>query len=222
MGADNVDLAVAPGELVALFGPSGSGKSSILQIMGLLINPDEGQVWIDGSRADELDETAASALRRTRIGFVFQAFGLLPLLSAHENVEVALRLLGVGRSTYRQRVAAALESVGLEGRIKHRPDELSGGEQQRVAVARALVHSPGYLLADEPTGELDTETGVAILELLAGVARHGTAVVVASHDPKVLEVADRALFVRDGKLHAPEPAELELWLSEGTGKLASS
>ncbi len=221
IGAAEVDLTVEPGELVALFGPSGSGKSSMLQIMGLLIKPDEGTVNIEGERVDQLDETAAAELRRTRIGFIFQAFGLLPLLSAGENVEVALRLLGVGRGAARKRVAAALEAVGLEHRTKHRPDELSGGEQQRVAVARALVHSPSYLLADEPTGELDTATGAAILDLLAAVADQGTGVVVASHDPKVLEVADRALFVRDGELHSPARSELALWLSEGTGGLAT-
>lgn len=221
IGAAGVDLRLAPGELLALFGPSGSGKSSILQIMGLLIKPDEGTVSIDGERVDQLGEDAASELRRTRIGFVFQAFGLLPLLSAADNVEVALRLLGIGRGAGRSRVAAALEAVGLAHRMKHRPDELSGGEQQRVAVARALVHSPDYLLADEPTGELDTATGAAILELLAKVADAGTAVVVASHDPKVLDVADRALFVRDGQLHLPDREELELWLSEGRGGLAT-
>ncbi|MEE8331799.1 MAG: ABC transporter ATP-binding protein [Acidimicrobiia bacterium] len=221
IGAAEVDLTVEPGELVALFGPSGSGKSSMLQIMGLLIKPDEGTVNIGGERVDQLDETAAAELRRTRIGFIFQAFGLLPLLSAGENVEVALRLLGVGRGAARKRVIAALEAVGLAHRMKHRPDELSGGEQQRVAVARALVHSPSYLLADEPTGELDTATGAAILDLLAAVADQGTGVVVASHDPKVLEVADRALFVRDGTLHTPARNELALWLSEGTGGLAS-
>lgn len=221
IGAAGVDLQVAPGELVALFGPSGSGKSSMLQIMGLLIKPDEGTVSIDGERVDQLGEDAAAELRRTRIGFVFQAFGLLPLLSASENVEVALRLLGIGRGAGRSRVGAALEAVGMEHRMKHRPDELSGGEQQRVAVARALVHSPSYLLADEPTGELDTATGAAILELLAGLADAGTGVVVASHDPKVLAVADRSLFVRDGAVHAPDLDELALWLSEGTGGLAT-
>jgi putative ABC transport system ATP-binding protein len=222
IGAAGVDLQVEPGELLALFGPSGSGKTSILQIMGLLIRPDEGTVSIDGERVDQFGEDAASELRRTRIGFVFQAFGLLPLLSAAENVEVALRLLGIGRGAGRKRVATALEAVGLGHRTRHRPDELSGGEQQRVAVARALVHSPGYLLTDEPTGELDTATGAAILELLAAVADAGTAVVVASHDPKVLEVADRCLFVRDGAVHVPDPEELELWLSEGTGGLATN
>ncbi len=220
VGAVEVDLTIESGELVALFGPSGSGKTSLLQIMGLLLPPDAGEVWLDGQRVDGLGEAAGAALRRTRIGFVFQSFGLLPLLSAEENVEVALRLLG-RRS--RERVQAALEVVGLSGRARHRPDELSGGEQQRVALARALVHSPGYLLADEPTGELDTATGKEILELLRRVAAAGSAVVVATHDPAVLEVADRALFVRDGRLHAPDPAELELWVTEGeaTGTIAA-
>ncbi len=218
VGAVDVDLSVAPGELVALFGPSGSGKTSMLQIMGLLLPPDSGEVWLDGSRVDGLSESAAAVLRRTKLGFVFQSFGLLPLLSAEENVEVALRLLG-RRSP--DRVRAALEVVGVAGRARHRPDEMSGGEQQRVALARALAHSPGYLLADEPTGELDTVTGGEILQLLRGLARAGTAVVVATHDPAVLDVADRSFFARDGRLHAPHPEELELWLTEGeaTGSL---
>ena len=219
VGAIDVDLTVAPGEFVALFGPSGSGKTTLLHMMGLLLAPDTGEVHIDGERVDHLGESAGAELRRTRLGFVFQSFGLLPLLSAEENVDVALRLLGKGGRRSRQRVGAALEVVGLTDRSRHRPDELSGGEQQRVALARALVHAPRYLLADEPTGELDTNTGAAILELLRQVADSGTAVVVASHDPAALETVDRALFVRDGRLHAPDADELQLWLAEGTGEL---
>ncbi len=221
IGAQDVDLAVDAGEFVALFGPSGSGKTSMLQIMGLLLPPDEGEVWLDGRRVDGIGEGDAAELRRTRIGFVFQSFGLLPLLSAEENVDVALRLLGRGGRQSRERVQQALGSVGLAGRARHRPDELSGGEQQRVALARALVHEPTYLLADEPTGELDTATGGGILQLLREVAAQGTSVVVATHDPAVLEAADRSFFVRDGRLHLPTHDELELWLTEGqaTGTL---
>lgn len=217
IGAVDVDLTVEPGEFVALFGPSGSGKTTLLQIMGLLMAPDDGEVHIDGERVDHLGESAGAELRRTRLGFVFQSFGLMPLLSAAENVDVALRLLGKGGRRARQRVAAALDVVGLAGRARHRPEELSGGEQQRVALARALVHAPRYLLADEPTGELDTATGAAILGLLRQVADSGTAVVVATHDPAALDAVDRGLFVRDGRLHDPDPDELELWLTEGAG-----
>ncbi len=213
VGAVDVDLTTEPGEFVALFGPSGSGKTSLLQMAGLLLHPDSGEVWIDGERADDLSESGTAALRRSKLGFVFQSASLLPLLSASENVDVALRLLGVGGR--RAKVNDALEAVAMVDRAHHRPDELSGGEQQRVSIARALVHEPGYLLADEPTGELDTATGASILGLLQRVARAGTTVLMASHDPAAINFVDRALFVTDGTLHAPTRDELSLWLTEG-------
>lgn len=216
IGALDVDLVTRPSEFVALFGPSGSGKTSLLQIIGLLLTADEGEVLIDGERVDDRSEGATSQLRRSRLGFIFQNASLLPLLSAAENVDVSLRLLGVGGRKARDRVAAALESVAMLDRAGHRPDELSGGEQQRVSIARALVHEPGYLLADEPTGELDTATGASILGLLQSVARSGTTVVMATHDPAAINFVDRALFVRDGTLHAPDRRELTLWLTDGT------
>lgn len=215
VGARSVSLSVAQGEFVALFGPSGSGKTSLLHIAGLLLHPDRGEVMLDGDRIDGLSEGAAARVRRTRLGFVFQTAGLLALLSAEENVDVSLRLLGISGRTARERTQAALASVGMEGRGGHRPEELSGGEQQRVAIARALVHQPGHLFADEPTVELDTATGGAILELLRTVTRSGTAVVMATHDPAAIDYVDRAFFVQDGALHEPERAELNLWLSEG-------
>lgn len=217
VGAVDVNLRVERGEFVALFGPSGSGKTSLLHILGLLLKPDEGEVILDGDRVDNLSEGAMARVRRSRLGFVFQSAGLLPLLSAAENVDVSLRLLGVGGWKARERVATALASVGMEDRVSHRPDELSGGEQQRVGIARALVHAPGYLLADEPTGELDTVTGVAILDLLRGVTGAGTTVVMATHDPAAIDYVDRALFVRDGTLYLPNRAELNVWLTEGKG-----
>jgi putative ABC transport system ATP-binding protein len=184
VGARNVALAVDPGEFVGLFGPSGSGKTSIIHIAGLLMPADEGTVLIDGERVDGLGEAAAAKIRRTKLGFVFQTSGLLPLLSAAENVGVALRLLGIAGSPARRQVEAALEAVEMGHRLGHRPDELSGGEQQRVSIARAMVHEPTYLLADEPTGELDTATGAGVLELLRRVSRETTSVVMASHDPR--------------------------------------
>lgn len=216
IGARNVDLTTQPGEFVALFGPSGSGKTSLLQMAGLLLAPDEGEIFIDGDRVDDRSEAATAALRRSKLGFVFQSAGLLQLLSAAENVDVALRLLGIGGRKAKQRIHDALDSVGMVDRAAHRPDELSGGEQQRVSIARALVHEPGYLLADEPTGELDTTTGAAILGLLQSVARTGTTVMMATHDPAAINFVDRALFVSDGALHAPDRQELTLWLTEGT------
>ena len=216
IGAVDVDLTTQPGEFVALFGPSGSGKTSLLQMAGLLLAPDEGEVLVDGERVDDRSESATAELRRSKLGFVFQSAGLLQLLSAAENVDVSLRLLGVGGRKAKDRVNAALESVSMVDRAKHRPDELSGGEQQRVSIARALVHEPGYLLADEPTGELDTTTGAAILQLLSEVAASGTTVLMATHDPAAINYVDRALFVSDGALHAPDRRELTLWLTDGT------
>lgn len=216
VGARNVSLTVEPGDFVALFGPSGSGKTSLLHMAGLLLHPDSGEVRLDGARVDGLSEGAAARVRRTKLGFVFQTAGLLPLLSAAENVDVSLRLLGVSGRQARDRIAAALASVEMSSRARHRPDELSGGEQQRVAIARALVHGPGYLLADEPTGELDTNTGAAILGLLRRVAGEGTAVVIATHDPAAIDFVDRAYFVQDGALHQPTREELGLWLTAGT------
>ena len=216
VGARNVSLVVEPGDFVALFGPSGSGKTSLLHIAGLLLHPDSGEVRLDDTRVDSLSEGAAARVRRTKLGFVFQTAGLLALLSAAENVDVSLRLLGVSGRTARERVDAALASVEMTGRAQHRPDELSGGEQQRVAIARALVHGPGYLFADEPTGELDTSTGAAILTLLRQVARDGTAVIMATHDPAAINFVDRAYFVQDGALHEPSRDELSLWLTQGT------
>ncbi len=204
------------GHLVAFFGPSGSGKTSLLHMAGLLLRPDAGEVRIDGDRVDDLSESAAATLRRTKLGFVFQSAGLLPLLSAYENVDVALRLVGVSGREAKDRTESALATVGMAERMRHRPDELSGGEQQRVAIARALVHRPAYIFADEPTGELDTATGASILDLLRSVAGMGSAVVMASHDPAALDYVDRAMYVSDGVLHEPDRDDLGRWLNDGT------
>ena len=215
IGAQDVTVAIEPGEFVAFFGPSGSGKTSLLQIAGLLMDADAGRVMLDGVQVSGLSESESADVRRSSLGFVFQTASLLPLLSARENVDVALRLLGVGGATARERVAAALDSVDMTDRADHRPDELSGGEQQRVAIARALAHEPRYLFADEPTGELDSATGAAVLGLLARVAESGTAVVMASHDPAAIDYVTGAYFVRDGVLERPSLTSLRLWLKEG-------
>lgn len=215
VGAEHVDLRIESGTFVALFGPSGSGKTSQLHLLGLLQRPDAGSVFIDGERVDDLSEAAAAELRKTKLGFVFQSAQLLPLLSAAENVDVSLRLLGVGGRKARERVVEALDAVDMVARESHRPEEMSGGEQQRVAIARALVHRPGAILADEPTGELDTATGARILSLLREIAAGGTTVVMATHDPAALEYVDEAYFVRSGTLHRPNRDELQLWLTEG-------
>lgn len=215
IGALGVDLAVERASFVALFGPSGSGKTSLLHLMGLLQRPDVGEVWIDGTRVDTISEAAAAQVRRTKLGFVFQSAQLLPLLSSEENVDVSLRLLGIGGREARERIHKALAVVDMLPRAGHRPEEMSGGEKQRVAIARALVHEPEALLADEPTGELDVATGEAILTLLRGIADTGTTVVMATHDPAALEHVDRAFFVESGTLHRPDRSELQLWLTEG-------
>lgn len=216
VGAANCSMRAERGEFIALFGPSGSGKTSLLQIAGLLLPPDSGEVWMDGERRDDVSETKAARLRRSKLGFIFQTPGLLPLLSAHENVDISLRLLGVGRRARTSAVEFALDRVGMRNRAAHRPEELSGGEQQRVSIARALVHEPAYLFADEPTGELDTATGAAILSLLRDVAHNNTAVIMASHDPAAIEFVDRALYVSDGRLSHPPKRALVRWLTDGT------
>jgi putative ABC transport system ATP-binding protein len=216
IGALDVDLVVPTGAFVALFGPSGSGKTSQLHMMGLLQRPDQGEVWIDGERVDEFSESKGAKLRSTKLGFVFQSASLLNLASARENVDVSLRLNGQRGGDAKRRVEAALDSVGLSGRMDHRPAEMSGGEQQRVSIARALVHEPKYLLADEPTGELDTETGFGILAMLRDIAKAGTTVVMATHDPKAIDYVETAYFVQSGTLHLPDRDELNLWLTEGT------
>jgi len=215
VGAVGVNLEVESGQFVTLFGQSGSGKTSILHMAGLLLQPDSGTVELEGVRIDAVDEAEGARIRRSKLGFVFQSPALLSLLSAAENVDVSLRMIGVSGRDVRPRVQAALDAVDMGGRIDHRPDELSGGEQQRVAIARALVHEPALLIADEPTGELDTATGAAILRLLRRVADNGTAVLMASHDPAALEVVDRAMFVADGRISEPPLGEVRDWLRSG-------
>jgi ABC-type lipoprotein export system ATPase subunit len=216
IGADDVNLNIEAGSFVALFGPSGSGKTSQLHMLGLLQRPDEGEVWVDGERVDQLSEAGAAKLRRSKLGFVFQSASLIRLASARENVDVSMRLSNLRGSAARQRVESALATVGMSGRMDHRPDEMSGGEQQRVSIARALVHEPKYLLADEPTGELDTTTGAGILQMLRDIADTGTTIVMATHDPAAIDFVDTAYFVRSGTLHLPDRDELGLWLTEGT------
>jgi putative ABC transport system ATP-binding protein len=216
VGAANVDVIIEPGSFVALFGPSGSGKTSQLHMLGLLQRPDSGEVWIDGERVDEFSEASAARLRRSKLGFVFQSASLVRLISARENVDVAMRLNGNRGANARARVEEALASVGMADRMDHRPDEMSGGEQQRVSIARALVHQPLHLLVDEPTGELDTATGAGILNMLRDIADRGTTIVMATHDPAAIDVVDLAYFVESGTLRLPDRDDLELWLTEGT------
>jgi putative ABC transport system ATP-binding protein len=197
----DADLRVARGELVAVRGRSGSGKTTLLSLIGGLDRPTTGQALVDGESVGDMGPDALVELRRRRIGFIFQAFGLLSILSAAENVEVPLRLVGAERSEREDRVRVLLELVGLGDRAKHRPHELSGGEQQRVAIARALANRPDLLLADEPTGQLDSHTGRAIMSLLRAVVRsEGVTALIATHDPMLIDLADRVLELRDGRI----------------------
>jgi putative ABC transport system ATP-binding protein len=196
-----VDLEVACGEVLLIAGPSGSGKSTLLHLLGTLDRPDAGRLEIEGRDVGALSERERTLLRRRRIGFVFQAFHLVPVLSALENVEYPLRIDGIGRREGRERAAAMLAAVGLAERLDHRPDRLSGGERQRVAIARALVHRPAAVLADEPTGNLDSGTARAILDLFFALNRDlGTTVVFATHDPELLARAPRQVQLRDGRI----------------------
>lgn len=199
-----VSFAIDPGTVVAVVGPSGSGKSTLLNLAGGLDRPDGGRVRIDGQDLGALDDDALTRFRRDRIGFVFQFFNLVPSLSALENAMLPALLAGDRPAEVEARALTALEQVGLARRRAHRPDALSGGEMQRVAIARALVRDPPLLLADEPTGNLDSSTGAQILELLLGAAADHRTVVLVTHDPAVAARADRVLTIRDGRLAGDE------------------
>ena len=194
-----VSFAVQPGEFVSIVGPSGSGKSTLLHLLGALDRPTTGDLLFFGRNVADLDDGELAALRNREIGFVFQQFQLLNRTSALANVALPLIYRGTPKAERRERAAAALDLVGLSHRISHRPVQLSGGEQQRVAVARALVAEPRLLLADEPTGNLDTATGREIMALLRGLNEDaGVALVVITHDPEIAEVAPRQIHIRDG------------------------
>ena len=198
-----VNMEVFAGQFIAVVGRSGSGKTTLLNLMAGLDKPDAGSVMFEERDLAELNEAQLIEIRRHKIGFVFQSFGLLPLLSALENVELPLRIAGVSVADRGRRAREALEMVGLEPRAQHRPFELSGGEQQRVAIARAVVNRPALLLADEPTGELDSVNARAIFGLFKDmVAEHGISVVAATHDSTLLAMADQVKEMRDGVLLA--------------------
>ncbi|MFJ5832820.1 ABC transporter ATP-binding protein [Streptomyces sp. NPDC093089] len=196
-----VSFEIPRGELVALKGRSGSGKTTLLNLVGGLDSADGGRIVIDGTDLSTLGESGLLELRRDRIGFIFQSFGLLPILSAAENVGVPMRLRKADPKEREERVALLLGLVGLADHAEQRPGELSGGQQQRVAIARALANKPALLIADEPTGQLDAETGLAVMQLLRAVVRsEGCTALVATHDPQLLVLADRVLELSDGEI----------------------
>jgi putative ABC transport system ATP-binding protein len=202
-----VDLEIRSRCLTAIAGPSGSGKTTLLNIMGCIDRADRGELTVDGTAVGQLADDSLSDFRAARLGFIFQSFNLIPVLSAYENVEYPLRLTGVPAPKRRERVLAMLESVGLSAHARHRPGQLSGGQQQRVAIARALAAAPRVILADEPTANLDTNTGAAIIELMRHMQReHGVSIVICSHDPQVIGAADDRVFIRDGRVESLQRA----------------
>jgi putative ABC transport system ATP-binding protein len=201
---DDVDLAIDSGEYVSIMGPSGSGKSTLLNVLGLLDRPNEGSYRLEGEDVSRLDDDALAQARQRHIGFIFQFFHLIPRLTALENVELPLVLLGIAPRERHERAAAVLESLGLGPRMHHRPDQLSGGERQRVAIGRAIIMKPSYLLADEPTGNLDSKSGGEIMQIIEQLNGNGIAVLIVTHDPAIGGRAQRHLTLRDGKIVSDE------------------
>ena len=197
---DRVDLDIAAGEYVAITGPSGCGKSTLLSVLGLLDVPNEGEYFFEGQNVAGWSEARLNALRRGRVGFIFQSFNLIEELSVYENVELALEYTGTPAAERRRRVDAMLDRLGVAHRAKHRPSQLSGGQQQRVAIARALVAEPAMLLADEPTGNLDTAHGDEVMRLLRNINAEGTTVVMVTHSPAHAAQASRTLHLVDGRV----------------------
>jgi putative ABC transport system ATP-binding protein len=213
-----IDLSVRRGELLALTGPSGSGKSTVLNVCGLIDHPDAGQVELLGQRVDSRDEARATRLRRDHIGFVFQSFNLVPVMTVAENVDYPLFLAGLPQGVRQRRVQAMLEQVGLWEHAAHRPDALSGGQRQRVAVARALIKRPALVIADEPTASLDSHTAEQVLSLMRTLAHEtGAAFLMASHDERLTQRCDRVLALCDGQIgrsHATSPLRPQHRLQE--------
>jgi putative ABC transport system ATP-binding protein len=203
----DVSIAIEPGEFVALVGPSGCGKSTLLHLCGGMDRPTSGTVTLEGRRLDSLDDEGLTRVRRERIGFVFQFFNLLPTLTLEENIALPLRLAGARASAAGERARTLAERVGVAHRLAHYPQQLSGGEMQRAAIARAVIHQPALLVADEPTGNLDSENGARVLELLAELnATSGVTILLATHSPDLAAAAGRLLHLRDGRVHRIDTA----------------
>jgi putative ABC transport system ATP-binding protein len=196
----DINLKIERGEMVAIFGPSGSGKSTLLHIMGCLDKPTRGKVYIEGKDTSKLFDDSLARIRREKIGFVFQQFNLINVFTALENVEMPMRIAGWSKSKTRERAVELLKSVGLGERLNHFPNQLSGGEMQRVAIARALANKPSIILADEPTGNLDTKTGAGIIELIKDLNKKDFTFVIITHDPRIAESAGKKINIKDGKI----------------------
>ncbi len=201
---DNVDLEIQAGEYISVMGPSGSGKSTLLNLLGLLDRPTSGTYWLNDKDVSGLADSELAEQRQRNIGFIFQSFHLIPRLSALENVELPLVLAGAAMKERRARAREVLDAVGLSARLDHRPDQLSGGERQRVAIGRAIVMRPGVLLADEPTGNLDSKSGDEVVEIIEQLNRDGISLLVVTHDPDLGDRARRHLKMHDGKIVGDE------------------
>jgi len=201
---DQLDLEIHSGEYATIMGPSGSGKSTLLNVLGLLDTPTSGDYWLDDIHTASMNDDELAAVRQMKIGFVFQSFHLVPRMSAFENVELPMVLAGLRTAERRTRVTSALDRVGLAERSEHRPDQLSGGERQRVAIARAIVMQPTILLADEPTGNLDSKSGNEIVDIMEELNRQGLTLILVTHDPKLGRRAARRIGMEDGRIAADE------------------
>lgn len=202
---DNISMEIEEGEFTAIIGPSGSGKTTLLQLIGGLDNPDSGSITLSGSNIAEMSGNQLSDFRRDHIGFIFQAYNLIPVLSAEENIEYIMLLQGIASSERKKRVQEMLSIVGLDGLAERRPAQLSGGQQQRVAVARAMASNPDIILADEPTANLDSKTGIALLEVMRELNRaHNVTFVFSTHDEKIMDRATRLIHLSDGKIQRDE------------------
>lgn len=202
---DGVDITIYRNEYVAIMGPSGSGKSTLMNILGCLDSPTEGSYILNGTDVSKMDDSKLADVRNNEIGFVFQSFNLLPKYSSLENVALPLIYAGVSKGERINKARTALESVGLGDRMEHKPSELSGGQRQRVAVARALINNPSIILADEPTGNLDTKTSVEIMNLFEQIYNNGNTVIVVTHEEDIAQYARRIIRVRDGKVESDLP-----------------